>query len=333
MRIQSFALVAFGVIALQTITLAQQVNTAEAALVVNGNSAGSFPLSSYMGVQDPNLITVDGTPGARYMVLVDRPPTLSKTRSLGLPKRGVSDSQLLAHGFLDANGHADVMFVPNRFRQVPLGATAVVRALVRGSGKTLKTSGETIVQFLSTMSSMVEQVPAAGSTARARGPLTSIGVNTISVGNLPFVFIAQTEWAGLLGPESLVLGDWVVLDGRYGVGGTLIVDEVNLEDPEPMVRLKGPVEGIGISGLAILGRSVYATNATTYVDGVLPAAFSDVTVGMVVEVMVPLATAEGFPQAFSMSLNSPVEVELEPEPEPEVEIEIELPPPAPAFCS
>lgn len=335
MRFQPIALLVLGLLSASPLALAQQSNTADASLVINGNSVGSAPLKALMGIQDPGLIAVDGMPGAGYLVLVDRAKRVAAVGPTGPGPLTQASSRVLARGTLDGTGHASVFYSPNEFAGVPLGTKFGLQALVQTANGSMVPSVATIVQFASTMSSMVTETPSAGSTARARGPMTSIGINTISVGNLQFIFTPETTWSGLLGPQSVNVGDWIVVDGRYGSGGALIVDEINIEDPEPMVRLKGPVQGVGMAGIVVLGRSVYTNSATTYTDLGVPANYADITVGMVVEVRVPLTTAEGFPQAASMNLNSPVESEPEPEPEPEpeIEIEIELPPPAPAFCS
>lgn len=294
------------------------VNTPEASLVVNYNSEGAFPLTVMMGELDPNLVVVDGDPGADYRV-----------RLIGCG-RTQAYKQLFASGTLDVDGRGGIMLSPG---DVEAGQVFMLQASVADASMPTgyRLSGATQVTVVPTMSSAIDLFMPQGIFADARGPVMDVGTASVSMGNVVFDITPITQFANFDTLADLSPGDWIVIDGEFNATGGFDALEIGREDTEPLVRMESRVQSVGPAGIAILGVSVYVNSTTTYFDEATGTwtDFSAVEAGMAVEVRIE--TEAMFPAVTQMKLNIPTEPE--PEPEPENEGEPEDPPPPPPFCS
>ncbi len=297
--------------------LQDSINQPTSTLVVNRNSIGTNPLFSYMGELDPNLLVVEGEPGAEYLV---------ELLSCGYQPLS---ADILYQGTLNTSGRAQIVLQPGTLTE---GDEFFLQATLQGPDPKSEAilSGATRISVVRTMSANIELAMQPGSVADVRGPVTSVGANTIGVGNLIYNTTAKTEFANVKSLAGLSVGDWVVVDGAFNAQGQFEAFEIGREDFESQVRLAGRVQGIGPAGLAMLNVSVFMSSETTYFD-VLTGTWTDYSAiqpGMAIEVRVPVEAT--FPSCTEVRLNIPVEIENEPEDEPETEIED---PPPPPFCS
>ena len=308
----------------------QSTNSPSASVVVNFNDAGSFPLSSYMGRIDPNVISIDGQSGALYFISFGAGQAGTTIPGLGILHIDFSLPAVTKMGLLNANGEHMLSFAPGALTGVPAGVQLTTQAAVADDSMSsgFRLSGATDITFVDTMSAPSALAPAAGTTAQARGPLLAINSSSVTIGGIVFNVSSTTVFSNFAALSDLALGDWIVVTGFVGAAGVFDAEEVSLEDPETEARISGLVQSVGPAGLSLLNVSVYVSSSTTFDDGGTPVSFAQVVPGITVEVRIPVDVAP-FPHVTSTQLN--VNVEPEPEPEPETETEIEFTPPP--FCS
>ncbi len=291
-------------------------NAPESSLVVNYNTQGAFPLRVLMGELDPNVVFVEGTPGAQYDV-----------RLIGCG-RTQAYKQRLASGTLDDTGRSQILLSPG---DVTAGEVFMLQAAVADASMPsgYRMSGATQVSVVNSMSANIHLIMPQGSFADARGPVMDAGTNSVTMGNVVFQITPITEFANFDTLADLAPGDWIVIAGQFNGAGGFDAEEIGREDTEPLVRMESRVQSVGPAGLAILGTSVYVNSATTYFDEATGAwtDFAAVEPGMAVQVLIE--TEAEFPAVTQVKLNIPTEPEDEPEPEDEDENED----PPPPFCS
>ncbi len=332
-RTLSVACALSGLLALSA--AGQSSNHPSSTLVVNRNAAGAAPLQALIGIQDPNVIDIEGEPAAPWVAVFgvyDRGTTVA---GMGILNVDLSLPFSRVFGFTDAEGNAQITFPVGSLSQVSPGLEVAVQTAIADAtmASGFRLSGVTQITTVETMSSPPLLNPGVGSTARARAPMMGEDAGSVTVGNLTFVVDAATLFANFTAMSELAPGDWVVVEGRVGPQGALVAEQVSLEDAEKLARVSGQVQGVGPSGLVVLGVSIYTSSTTQFCDGGVSVALTDIVPGITVEVMVPVGS-EVFPNADTVLLNVNVELEPEPEPEPEEEEEIEFEiPPAPPFCS
>ncbi|MEZ6195454.1 MAG: DUF5666 domain-containing protein [Planctomycetota bacterium] len=311
---------------------AQAVNTPQASLKVNYNTGTSFPLTAYMGRLDLNSIVVEGLPNATYALIYGTPAPGTAIPGLGTLHIQTNQPFGLVYGVLDINGHDEVALNPGALAGFPDGTIVGLQALVADASQLYgwNLSGATTVTVVETMSSGIEQLAPTGSQAQILGPVTGFGPNSILVAGVPFRLMASTQFGNSYSSiADVTLGDWVQINGEYGaLPGVIDATEINDEDAEPEVRLRGRVQGTGISGYNVFGFSLYVNSNTVYNNPIGPNAYSEITLGQLMEAYVPIAEM-AFPHATSIDMNIPDPLEPEPEDPPEVEVVV---PPIVWFC-
>ncbi len=291
-----------------------QGTSSDIAVCLNGYCDGDPATRALVGEMDLSRLDITGSPNGEYEVY-----------RVGCDRGG----EVVASGVLDAFGVAThVLGVGSFESDVVSGLRARV---VTDDGECEIFSDVVETESVPTMANDIDVILPAGSFADVRGPFLGRKGNTFRIGNIDFAVTPKTELSGGFTLDDLELGEWLVVDADLNNQGGYNAIEVNREDTEPMVRLSGRVQGLGPSGLVVLGVSFYMNPQTEYFDfeTKTPASFDQITLGMAIEVFVPVEA--GVPLANEVHLNVPVE--LEPEPEPEPEEEPEDSPPSPPFCS
>ena len=122
----------------------------------------------------------------------------------------------------------------------------------------------------------------------------SLTVSGISFGIVDHTVVVDDDGAPLT-LDTLAIGLRVEVDGRYA-GGTLVADRIEVEDfDDDELELRGAIDALGASSFGVLGLSFAVTDATVFVgDDDQPLAFSDLSLGDVVEVYAVVDAAGAF---------------------------------------
>lgn len=164
------------------------------------------------------------------------------------------------------------------------------------------TAGQTVTITVSLSGSAASMLPSSGEL-EIRGPVESVGANTLIVGGQSVVINDSTE---LLGRQNqpipfsdIVVGAFVEVEGWPQSDGSILAKKVKLEDDDGdggggdqnEVEFRGLVESAGSNRLVVGGRTVVVNDATELLgrqNQSIP--LSDIVVGSFVEV-------EGWPQS------------------------------------
>lgn len=160
------------------------------------------------------------------------------------------------------------------------------------------------------------EVQEGGGEVEVEGVITDLGADTVTVGGLAFLVTGDTEIE--VGDDAATFGDLQIgqfaeVEGHYDVAGTLIADEIEVDDEgENEIEVEGFIDALTASSLTVQGLTFEVTGATRIRDeNENPIPFSDLALGDEVEV-------EGHYDTAGLLVAD--EIELEDEEDGEVEI-------------
>ncbi|MEP0548966.1 MAG: DUF5666 domain-containing protein [Rhodothermales bacterium] len=154
------------------------------------------------------------------------------------------------------------------------------------------------------------------------GVIEALGDETLTVGGFTFLVTAATEidgGDGDVGFEDLAVGQFVEVEGFYTADGTLVAEEIEVEDDDDggdEVEVEGLITALADDGLTVSGLFFLITGATEIEGDDGDISFEDLAVGQFAEV-------EGHYDASGALVADEIEVDESDEQEVDVEGTIE----------
>ena len=111
------------------------------------------------------------------------------------------------------------------------------------------------------------------------GTLSVLGIQ-ISVGDMTRFDGHGSQQSGSFGLADVHVGDWLEIRGsEAGSGNAVTATRLDLEQPQPQVRLMGPVSAVAPPNFTLVATTVATTAATDFSNGLNATTFFDTAAG------------------------------------------------------